>query len=203
MTTGRWRAMAPILVAAGALVGACGSDGTSSSGITLETLAATTTGTACLLPFDVVASTTGVDSATPASGSVIDGRLADSTLPAQFPASDAEAVDGVAVTCSMELRDGGELTLLLLAGKSGDAGLTMVPKASYAAGLNTDQSEQLANDIARSKVGTLVPVPGTAAVAVIRTKVNGATSAAMLISSTTLKRGPVEQLARQLDQRLH
>lgn len=203
MTTGRWRTVAPILVATGSLLGACGSDRKPSSGITLETLARTTTGTACLLPLDVVASTNGVDSSTAASGSVVDGRLGDNTAAAQFPASDAAAVDGVSVSCSLELRDGGNVTLLLLAGKSGDAGLTMVAKASYAAGLNTDQSEQLANDIARSKVGALVPVPGTAAIAVIRTKVDGASSATMLVSSNTLKRGPVEQLARQLDQRLH
>lgn len=201
MSTSRWCRVALVLAAAAGPLVACRSDGKASSGITLETLSATS-GTACPLPFDVVASTTGVDSSTAASGSVVGGHLGDSTSVAEFPATDAEAVDGVAVSCSLEMRDGGEVTLLLLAGKAGDAGQTMVPKAAAAAGLNTDQAEQLANDIARSKVGALVPVPGTAAVAVIRTRVPGATSAAILIAANTLKRGPVEQLARQLDQRL-
>jgi hypothetical protein len=80
--------------------------------------------------------------------------------------------------------------------------MTVVAQAAYAAGLNTDQAEQLANDVSRTKVGALVPVPGTSAVAVMPTKVSGASTAVILLSSAGLKRGQVEQLARLLDQRL-
>ncbi|MCU1503079.1 MAG: hypothetical protein JWM12_2433, partial [Ilumatobacteraceae bacterium] len=154
------------------------------------------------VPLDVVASTSGVDSTTPAVGSVVDGRLADEGSTAVFPSTDAEVVDGVTVTCTLVTSDGGHVDLTLLAGKSGDAAITIVPLASYAAGLNADQSEQLANDVARTKVGALVPVPGTSAVALLHTKVAGASTAVILLSSEQLKRGQIEQLARQLDERL-
>ena len=45
-------------------------------------------------------------------------------------------------------------------------------------------------------------MPGAQAIAMMRTKVNGATSAAFLVSSPSLKRAQVEQIARQLDERL-
>jgi hypothetical protein len=196
-----WRFGGATLGAAAILLTACSSDPRPSSGITLATLSATT-GTACAVPLDVVASTSGVDSTTPAAGSVTIGRLADQGASAVFPASDAELVDGVEVTCTLATSDGSQVKLTLLAGKGGDAGATVVPAAASAAGLDDDQRAQLANDIARTKIGALVPVPGTNAVAVMRTKVSGASTATILLSSEQLKRGQIEQLARQLDTRL-
>ncbi len=201
MATRVWRFGGTILGAAGLLLFSCGSDARPSTGITLATLSATT-GTACAVPLDVVASTSGVDSTTPASGSVTNGRLADQGAAAVFPATDPELVDGVEVICTLATSDGGKVELTLLAGKGGDAAATIVPAAASAAGLDDDQQAQLANDITRTKIGALVPVPGTMAVAVMRTQVRGASTAAVLLSSEQLKRGQVEQLARQLDARL-
>ena len=57
----------------GVVVAACGSDDKPTSGITIETLAAAT-GTACPVAFEVSADNSGIDTPSPATGSVVVGH---------------------------------------------------------------------------------------------------------------------------------
>lgn len=188
---------------AGSCLAACGSDEKPKSGITIETLAASQ-GTACPVPLEVSADNSGIDTPSPATGSVIIGHVDESdTTPTTAPLSALDAADGVAVSCTLPLADGSAVELYLVAARTDAAGEVVVPVAAQAGDLSTNQATQLLNDATRTKVGELVPVPGSDAVAMIITSVGGAASAALVLEAPTLKRPQVEQIARQLDQRLH
>ena len=196
---GPWKFAAALLGLA-ALIG-CGSTTKPKSGITIDTLAAAT-GTACPVPLDVAADNSGIDTPSPATGSVVVGHQAtDPTMDGESE-SPIDAADGVEVGCTLTLDDGTNVDLLLVAARTDAAPELLVPAAAAAGGLTQDQATQLANDVTRTKEGGLIPVPGANALAVMRTKVDGATSAAFLVSSKSLKRAQVEQVARQLDERL-
>ncbi len=184
------------------LAAACGSDAKAKSGISIDTLAATT-GTACPVPLEASASASGVDNSTPATGSVVVGA-AGGTDPTTGPpgTSPIDAADAVMVECTLTLTDGGTVDLVLIAARTDAAPEVLIPAVAHVAGLTANQAQQLANDATRTKDAELVPVPGSSAVAMMPTKVGGATSAAFVVSSPTLKRAQVEQIARQLDQRL-
>lgn len=185
-----------------ALLAGCGSDPKPKSGITIDTLAAAS-GTACPVPLEVAADNSGIDTPSPATGSVAVGEPSPATDPSSPAMSPLDEADGVEVSCALPLADGGAVDLLLIAARTDQAPLLVVAAAADAAKLSRDQATQLANDTTRTAAGQLVPVPGSNAVAVMPTTVNGATSAAMVVSSKGLKRPQIEQIARQLDQRLH
>jgi hypothetical protein len=191
---------AACLVGVAALVG-CGSTSKPKSGITIDTLAAAS-GTACAVPLEVAADNSGIDTPLPAAGSVVVGHPATDPTMDGGSESPIDAADGVEVGCTLTLDDGTTLSLLLVAARTDAAPELLVPAAAAAGGLTQDQATQLANDVTRTEEGDLIPVPGSNAVAVMRTKVDGATSAAFLVSSKSLKRPQVEQVARQLDERL-
>lgn len=186
------------------LTAACESSSKAKSGITIDTLAAAS-GTACPVPLDVAADNSGIDTPSPATGSVEVGLSVDDstagagTAPGTSPIA---AADGVAVRCTLTLADGTSVDLLLVAARTDAAAELLIPEAARVGPLTTNQATQLANDATRTAAGALVPMPGAGAVAMLRTKVDGATSAALLVSAESLKRPQVEQIARQLDQRL-
>ena len=198
---GRRRQLSAGLLVALLLVAGCSSDKKAKSGITIDTLAAAS-GTACPVPLEVSADNSGVDTPAPATGSVVVGH--PSTDPTLDGAAETpiDAADGVEAECTMQLAEGGTLALVLVAARTEAAPELLVPAAAEAGHLTADQSTQLGNDATRTKEGELIPVPGAEALAMMRTKVNGATSAALLVSSASLKRAQVEQIARQLDERL-
>jgi hypothetical protein len=186
------------------LVGACGSSSKPKSGISIDTLAAAS-GTACPVPLEVAADNSGIDTPTPATGSVEVGLAVDDSTPAsrtQPGTSPIEAADGVAVRCTLTLADGTPLALLLVAARTDAAPELLIPEVARVGQLSANQATQLANDATRTDEGALVPMPGAGAAAMLRTKVDGAASAALLVSAKSLKRPQVEQVARQLDQRL-
>jgi len=185
----------------GVVVAACGSDDKPTSGVTIETLAAAT-GTACPVAFEVSADNSGIDTPSPATGSVVVGHPDITAAAGSSPSlSPIDAADGVIVTCSLQLA-GGPLELMLVAARTDAATELLLPEAARVGQLSTNQTTQLANDVARTGAGELVPVPGSEAVAMMPTKVKGASSAALLVWADGLKRAQVEQVARQLDERL-
>lgn len=185
------------------LVAGCGSDDKPTSGISIDTLSGTT-GTACAVPLDAAATNSGVEGTSPAQGSVLVGDpvVVDPSTAIPQGTSPVDAADAVEVTCTMQVSTGGQIDLTLIAARTDAAAEVLIPAAAKAAGLSTNQAQQLANDATRAKASELVPVPGSNAVAMMVSKVRGAASTAFVVSSPTLKRAQVEQIARQLDQRL-
>jgi hypothetical protein len=201
----RRRGRSPAIVVGVACIlvlgGGCSSDSKPKSGITIDTLAAST-GTACPVPFEVAADNSGIDTPNPATGEVRVGHPSTEvtgSTPSTTPLAEA---DGVEVDCTLQLADGTSVDLLLVAARSDGAALLVLPAAAAEAKLSKDQATQLGNDVSRTEEGELIPMPGDQAVAMMATDVSAATSAAMVISADGLKRAQVEQIARQLDQRL-
>ena len=77
---------------------------------------------------------------------------------------------------------------MLVAARTDAATELLLPEAARVGQLSTNQATQLANDVTRTEAGELVPVPGSEAVAMMPTKVKGASSAALLVSADGLKR---------------
>ena len=186
----------------GIVASGCSSDRRPSSGITIDTLAAST-GTACSVPLDAAVTASGVERTEAATGSVDVARsFTSTTTDAPSDSTLLDALDAISVRCSVVLGDGSELRLLLVAGRQGNAGVALLPTIAREADLTADRVQQVGNDLPRTKVGALVSVPGDAPIAVLATEIKGATSSWMMVAGPSLTRLQVEQIARQLDQRL-
>ncbi len=199
---GRRRQLSAGLLVALLLVAGCASDKKAKSGITIDTLAAAS-GTACPVPLEVSADNSGVDTPAPATGSVVVGHPStDPTLDATVGLADRRGRRRRGgVHHAARRREARWTSCSSRRGPTRRRSCSCPPRPRPAH-LTADQSTQLGNDATRTKEGELIPVPGAEAMAMMRTKVNGATSAAFLVSSASLKRAQVEQIARQLDERL-
>lgn len=187
---------------AGIVAPGCSSDRHPSSGITIDTLAAST-GTACPVPLDAAATASGVERTNASTGSVQVARsYSSTTTDAPSDTTTLDALNAISVLCSVVLDDGNEVRLLLVAGRQGNAGVALLPTIAREADLTADRAQQVGNDLPRTKVGALVSVPGDVPIAVLATEIKGATSSWIMVAGPSLTRLQVEQIARQLDQRL-
>lgn len=191
-------------VAAGVGVGVvpgCAGERRSSSGITIDTLAAAT-GTACPVPLDAAVSGSGIERSNASTGQVSVSQAFSQSAATPSDTTTLDRLAAISVSCTLALDGQDGIRLLLVAGRRGNAGLALLPTVASEAKVDADEIEQVGNDMARNKVGTLVSVPGDAPVAVVSTEIQGASTAWMAVSGPSLSRQQVEQIARQLERRL-
>ncbi len=190
-------------------VAGCASAPAKRSGITIETLSAST-GTGCPVPLDAAASAAGLDRAGTAAGTV-DATRSDSTAaagPAADPAGDPvatsalDAAGGVVVSCAVTLEGGDTLHATLVAVRRDESGTLLLALITKDAQLDSDVAGQVLNDLSRTKISDLVAIPGGEPVALMHTALAGASSSSLLVSATSLTRRQVEQVALELDRRL-
>ena len=161
------------------------------SGITIDTLAAAS-GTACPVPLEVSADNSGVDTPAPATGSVVVGHPIDATRPST-PRRIRRSTRPTASRCSarLQLADGRTLDARARRGAHRRGAGTARPRRGRRRAASTRTRAPSWPTTRRGpRRASWSPCPAPKAMAMMRTKVNGATSAAFLVSSTDTQAGP-------------
>ena len=187
-----FRRFAPVLAGTAALVVACSSGG-GSSAISIDELSKP--GNTCPVRLAAAAAKAGLPSA-PVTGSV--ATPATSAPRTDLAAAAIARAYGVDAECGLALPGGGSLDLLLVAARVDPAVNLLIPKIVNAGRLSSDQVPGVLAAAASTKPGHLVPLPGSGPVAVAIVRVDGAPSAAFVLSSKELDRSHVEAVARDL-----
>jgi hypothetical protein len=160
----------------------------------------------CPLPVLAATRAAGLESSGDVTG-VVDPAPPDSTTPSgntlELPV--LQRLDGVSVACTATI-EGAAVDVVLIAGRldvAGSSAAALLPALAEDAALGRDQLQPLAEQLADLDVGAAADVPGSLPVALIRTSIEGAADAGLLVSSEGLSRAQVEDIATELDHLLH
>jgi len=181
--SGGWRFGAALV---GMVLVTAGCGDAAGSGLALAEVTASPS--AC--PVDLAAAATS-------AGMKPDGSATGHTIEGTVPA--IRKIGGVVAECSLRLDGGADLSLLVVAAERGSPVPVVLPDLQARAGLATVDLAQVATTAEKAEPGDLVPLPGSAPVALLILPVSGAgDAAARLAGSDGTDRAQVEAVARAI-----